>query len=79
MGGSDEDPFTFNEEIFRDQIAEFMNSGEIGSQASWQNYTSSAEKYARQLALQDNTILIETTPTELIVMKMSEEMLKGLE
>ena len=79
MGGSDEDPFTFNEEIFRDQIVEFMNSGEIGSQASWQNYTTSAEKYARQLAMQDNTILIETTPTEIIVMKMSEEMLKGLE
>ena len=79
MGGTEEDPFTFNEEVFRDQIAEFMNSGEIGSQASWQNYTSSAEKYARQLAMQDNTILIETTPTELIVMKMSEEMLKGLE
>jgi len=79
MGGSDEDPFTFHEEILRYQIAEFINSGEIGSQASWQNYTSSAEKYARQLALQDNTILIETTPTELIVMKMSEEMLKGLE
>jgi hypothetical protein len=29
--------------------------------------------------MQDNTIIIETTPTELIVMKMSEEMLKGLE
>jgi hypothetical protein len=29
--------------------------------------------------MQDNTILIETTPTELIAMKMSEEMLKGLE
>jgi hypothetical protein len=56
-----------------------MNSGEIGSQASWQNYTGSAEKYARQLAMQDNTILIETTPTEIIIMKMSEEMLKGLE
>jgi hypothetical protein len=67
LGGSDEDPFTF------------VNSGEIGSQASWQNYTSSAEKFARQLAMQDNTIIIETTPTELIAMKMSEEMLKGLE
>lgn len=79
MGGTDEDPFVFNEDVFRDQIVEFMNSGEIGSQASWQNYTTSAEKYARQLAMQDNTIIIETTPTELIVMKMSEEMLKGLE
>ena len=79
MGGTDEDPTNFNEEVFRDEIVEFMNSGEIGSQASWQNYTSSAEKYARQLAMQDNTILIETTPTELIIMKMSEEMLKGLE
>ena len=79
MGGTDEDPTNFNEEVFRDEIVEFMNSGEIGSQASWQNYTSSAEKYARQLAMQDNTILIETTPTEIIVMKMSEEMLKGLE
>ena len=79
MGGTDEDPTNFNEEVFRDEIVEFMNSGEIGSQASWQNYTTSAEKYARQLAMQDNTILIETTPTEIIVMKMSEEMLKGLE
>lgn len=79
MGGTDEDPFVFNEDVFRDQIVEFMNSGEIGSQASWQNYTTSAEKYARQLAMQDNTIIIETTPTEIIVMKMSEEMLKGLE
>ena len=79
MGGTDEDPTNFNEEVFRDEIVEFMNSGEIGSQASWQNYTGSAEKYARQLAMQDNTILIETTPTEIIVMKMSEEMLKGLE
>ena len=79
LGGSDEDPFTFNEEIFREEIISFVNSGEVGSQASWQNYTSSAEKFARQLAMQDNTILIETTPTELIVMKMSEEMLKGLE
>lgn len=79
MGGTDEDPFVFNEDVFRDQIAEFINSGEIGSQASWQNYTTSAEKYARQLAMQDNTIIIETTPTELIIMKMSEEMLKGLE
>ena len=79
MGGTDEDPTNFNEEVFRDEIVEFMNSGEIGSQASWQNYTSSAEKYARQLAMQDNTIIIETTPTEIIVMKMSEEMLKGLE
>jgi hypothetical protein len=79
LGGTDEDPFTFNEEIFREEIVEFMNSGEVGSQASWQNYTSSAEKFARQLAMQDNTIIIETTPTELIVMKMSEEMLKGLE
>jgi len=79
MGGTDEDPTTFNEEVFREEIVEFMNSGEVGSQASWQNYTSSAEKFARQLAMQDNTIIIETTPTELIVMKMSEEMLKGLE
>jgi hypothetical protein len=79
LGGTDEDPFTFNEEIFREEIVSFVNSGEVGSQASWQNYTSSAEKFARQLAMQDNTILIETTPTELIVMKMSEEMLKGLE
>jgi hypothetical protein len=79
MGGTDEDPTNFNEEVFRDEIVEFMNSGEIGSQASWQNYTGSAEKYARQLAMQDNTIIIETTPTEIIVMKMSEEMLKGLE
>ena len=79
MGGTDEDPTNFNEEVFRDEIVEFMNSGEIGSQASWQNYTGSAEKYARQLAMQDNTILIETTPTEIIVMKMSDEMLKGLE
>lgn len=79
MGGTDEDPFVFNEDVFRDQIVEFINSGEIGSQASWQNYTTSAEKYARQLAMQDNTIIIETTPTEIIVMKMSEEMLKGLE
>lgn len=79
MGGTDEEPFAFNEEAFRTEIVEFINSGEIGSQASWQNYTNSAEKYARQLALQDNTIIIETTPTELIIMKMSEEMLKGLE
>jgi len=79
MGGTDEDPTTFNEDVFREEIVEFMNSGEVGSQASWQNYTSSAEKFARQLAMQDNTIIIETTPTELIVMKMSEEMLKGLE
>ena len=79
MGGTDEDPFVFNEDVFRDQVVEFINSGEIGAQASWQNYTGSAEKYARQLAMQDNTILIETTPTEIIVMKMSEEMLKGLE
>ena len=79
MGGTDEDPTTFNEDVFREEIVEFMNSGEIGSQASWQNYTSSAEKFARQLAMQDNTIIVETTPTELIVMKMSEEMLKGLE
>lgn len=79
MGGTDEDPTTFNEEVFREEIVEFMNSGEVGSQASWQNYTSSAEKFARQLAMQDNTIIVETTPTELIVMKMSEEMLKGLE
>ena len=79
MGGTDEEPFVFNEEAFRTEIVEFINSGEIGSQASWQNYTNSAEKYARQLALQDNTIIIETTPTELIIMKMSEEMLKGLE
>jgi hypothetical protein len=79
MGGTDEDPFAFNEDVFREQIIEFINTGEIGSQASWQNYTSSAEKYARQLALQDNTLIIETTPTELIIMKMSEEMLKGLE
>ena len=79
MGGSDEDPFVFNEDVFRDQVVEFINSGEIGAQASWQNYTTSAEKYARQLAMQDNTIIIETTPTELIIMKMSEEMLKGLE
>ena len=79
MGGTDEDPFIFNEEVFREQLLEFINTGEIGSQASWQNYTSSAEKYARQLALQDNSLVIETTPTELIIMKMSEEMLKGLE
>ena len=79
LGGSDEDPFTFNEEIFRQEIISFVNSGEIGSQASWQNYTNSAEKFARQLSMQDNTIIIETTPNELIVMKMSEEMLKGLE
>ena len=79
MGGTDEDPFAFNADVFREQIIEFINTGEIGSQASWQNYTSSAEKYARQLALQDNTLIIETTPTELIIMKMSEEMLKGLE
>jgi hypothetical protein len=79
MGGTDEDPFVFNEDVFRDQVVEFINSGEIGAQASWQNYTTSAEKYARQLAMQDNTIIIETTPTEIIVMKMSEEMLKGLE
>ena len=79
LGGSDEEPFTFNEEVFREEIISFVNSGEIGSQASWQNYTSSAEKFARQLAMQDNTIIIETTPNELIAMKMSEEMLKGLE
>jgi len=79
LGGTDEDPTTFNEEVFREEIISFVNSGEVGSQASWQNYTSSAEKFARQLAMQDNTIIIETTPTELIVMKMSEEMLKGLE
>lgn len=79
LGGTDEDPTTFNEEVFREEIVSFVNSGEIGSQASWQNYTSSAEKFARQLAMQDNTIIVETTPTELIVMKMSEEMLKGLE
>ena len=79
MGGTDEDPFVFNEDVFRDQVVEFINSGEIGAQASWQNSTTSAEKYARQLAMQDNTIIIETTPTELIIMKMSEEMLKGLE
>ena len=79
LGGTDEDPFVFNEETFRNEIVEFINSGEIGSQASWQNYTDSAEKYARQLAMQDNTIIIETTPNELIIMKMSEEMLKGLE
>ena len=79
LGGSDEDPFTFNEEVFREEIISFVNSGEVGSQASWQNYTSSAEKFARQLAMQDNTIIIETTPNELIAMKMSEEMLKGLE
>jgi len=79
LGGTDEDPTTFNEEVFREEIISFVNSGEVGSQASWQNYTSSAEKFARQLAMQDNTIIIETTPNELIVMKMSEEMLKGLE
>jgi hypothetical protein len=79
MGGTDEDPFIFNEEVFREQLLEFINTGEIGSQASWQNYTASAEKYARQLAQQDNSLVIETTPTELIIMKMSEEMLKGLE
>ena len=79
MGGTDEDPFIFNEEVFREQLLEFINTGEIGSQASWQNYTPSAEKYARQLAQQDNSLVIETTPTELIIMKMSEEMLKGLE
>jgi hypothetical protein len=79
LGGTDEEPFTFNEEVFREEIISFVNSGEIGSQASWQNYTSSAEKFARQLAMQDNTIIIETTPNELIAMKMSEEMLKGLE
>jgi hypothetical protein len=79
LGGTDEDPTTFNEEVFREEIISFVNSGEIGSQASWQNYTSSAEKFARQLAMQDNTIIIETTPNELIAMKMSEEMLKGLE
>ena len=79
LGGTDEDPFVFNEDIFREELLEFINTGEIGSQASWQNYTNSAENYARQLALQDNTLIIETTPTELIIMKMSEEMLKGLE
>ena len=79
LGGTDEDPFVFNEDVFREELLEFINTGEIGSQASWQNYTNSAEKYARQLALQDNTLIIETTPTELIIMKMSEEMLKGLE
>lgn len=79
LGGTDEEPTTFNEDVFREEIISFVNSGEVGSQASWQNYTSSAEKFARQLAMQDNTIIIETTPNELIVMKMSEEMLKGLE
>lgn len=79
LGGTDEDPTTFNEEVFREEIVSFVNSGEVGSQASWQNYANSAEKFARQLAMQDNTIIVETTPTELIVMKMSEEMLKGLE
>ncbi len=30
LGGSDEDPFTFNEEIFREEIISFVNSG-VGS------------------------------------------------
>jgi len=69
----------FNEALFRQEILEFINNGEIGSQASWENYTPTAEKYARQLALQDNTIIVECSANVLIVMKMSEEMLKGLE
>lgn len=69
----------FNEALFRQEILEFINNGEIGSQASWENYTPTAEKYARQLALQDNTIIVEASANVLIVMKMSEEMLKGLE
>lgn len=77
--GEDGELQPFNEALFRQEILEFINNGEIGSQASWENYTPTAEKYARQLALQDNTIIVEASANVLIVMKMSEEMLKGLE
>ena len=70
---------SFNEATFRAELLDFINNGEIGTQASWDNYTPTAEKYARQLALQDNTIIVEASANVLIVMKMSEEMIKGLE
>jgi hypothetical protein len=69
----------FNEDAFRAELIDFINNGEVNSQASWENYTPTAEKYARQLAMQDNTIIVECNANVLIVMKMSEEMLKGLE
>lgn len=73
------EPQPFNEAAFRAELVDFINNGEVGSQASWDNYTPTAEKYARQLALQDNTIIVECSTNVLIVMKMSEEMMKGLE
>lgn len=69
----------FNEASFRAELLDFINNGEVGTQASWDNYSPTAEKYARQLALQDNTIIVEASANVLIVMKMSEEMMKGLE
>jgi hypothetical protein len=77
--GEDGEPNTFNEAAFRAELLDFINNGEIGTQASWDNYSPTAEKYARQLALQDNTIIVEASANVLIVMKMSEEMIKGLE
>lgn len=79
LGSDDMEVYTFNEEIFREEVREFINSAPEDTQQAWENYTASAEKYARQLALQDKNILIETSDKTLIIMKMSEEMMKGLE
>ena len=81
IGHTDEEgtPTPFNEETFREELVQFFNDAAPDTQVSWEGFTPGAANYARQLAMQDKSVLVETVGTALVVMKLSPELMKGLE
>jgi hypothetical protein len=64
---------TFNEEVFRVELLNFVNSAAFDTQMEFQHLPKSAIKYAETVAQQDDSILVEQMDHITVVMKLTPE------
>lgn len=63
----------FNEEVFRVELINFVNSAAVDTQIQFTNLPKSAVSYAQTVALQDDSILVEQFDHLTVVMKLTPE------
>jgi hypothetical protein len=78
VDGGDEDVIDgntapFNEEVFRVELINFVNNAAVDTQMEFTYLPKSAVNYAKAVALQDDTILVEQIDHLTVVMKLTPE------
>jgi hypothetical protein len=63
----------FNEEVFRVELINFVNNAAVDTQMEFTHLPKSAVSYAKTVALQDDTILVEQIDHLTVIMKLTPE------